>query len=259
LRAVNHQLGTLSHHPTPTPPNQPPRPDREPLLKAIQELVESHAVVRDGWNGFNVLHDSASRVAALDIGFAPSAAARAPGAAPAKFVYLLGADDWDAAAVPDDAFVVYQGHHGDRGAARADVILPGAAYTEKSGTYVNLEGRVQRTRAAVPTLGDAREDWRIVRAVSEVLGAPLPHDTVDAVRRRLAEVAPHLGVLSEVQHPVWVDGALAAAAGGGGGAGGSGGGGPLRSTIDNFYMTDVISRNSATMAACVKARQTMNY
>jgi len=198
-------------------------------------------------------------VAALDIGFAPSAAARAPGAAPAKLVYLLGADDWDAAAVPDDAFVVYQGHHGDRGAARADVVLPGAAYTEKSGTYVNLEGRVQRTRAAVPTLGDAREDWRVVRALSEVLGAPLPYDDVDGVRRRLAEVAPHLGVVSAVQSPVWMNGHYIRSMEGSAAASGAPASDPLRTSIDNFFMTDVISRQSTTMAKCVEARQTMRF
>lgn len=123
-------------------------------------------MVRPDWNGYNVLHESASRVAALDIGFQPSASARSAG--PAKFVYLLGADDYAEAEVPAGAFVVYQGHHGDKGATRADVVLPGAAYTEKSGLYVNFEGRVQQTRAAVPMVGDAREDWKIVRALSEV-------------------------------------------------------------------------------------------
>jgi NADH dehydrogenase (ubiquinone) Fe-S protein 1 len=245
----------VAHAFTPPPPC-PARPDRDALVKALHSLVEGALVVRDdGWNGFNVLHDSASRVAALDIGFAPSAASRAPGAKPAEFVYLLGADDYDAAAVPDGAFVVYQGHHGDKGAARADVVLPGAAYTEKSGTYVNLEGRVQRTRAAVPPVGDAREDWKILRAVSEALGAPLPYDDVDAVRRRLADVAPHLAVVSEAQPAVWMnghyartlDGAKPAAAG------------PLRTTIESFFQTDAISRASTTMAKCVQARQTMNY
>ncbi|GBF88631.1 NADH:ubiquinone oxidoreductase 76 kDa subunit [Raphidocelis subcapitata] len=233
------------------------RPDRAALLKALHEFAESAGVVREGWNGFNVLHDCASRVAALDIGFAPSAASRAPGAGAARFVYLLGADDWEDAAVPDGAFVVYQGHHGDRGAARADVVLPGAAYTEKAGTYVNLEGRAQRTRAAVPVVGDAREDWRIVRAVSEAVGAPLPYDDADALRARLGELAPHLVTTGAIQPPLWLDGqyprtleADAAAAPAAG---------PLRTTIDNFYMTDAISRASPTMAKCVQARQTMRY
>ena len=243
------------------------RPDRAALLRAVHEVVDAAGVVRDGWNGFNVLHDSASRVAALDLGFAPSAAARAPGAAQAaEFVYLLGADDFADEDVPAGAFVVYQGHHGDRGAARADVVLPGAAYTEKAGTYANLEGRVQRTRAAVPVVGDAREDWRIVRAVSEALGAPLPYDDDDGVRRRLGEVAPHLaraGGGGSLEPPVWLDGqvgrALDAAASGSGSGGAAPAAGPLRSTVSNFFWTDAISRNSPTMAKCVQARQQMHY
>ncbi|KAF8071212.1 NADH dehydrogenase [ubiquinone] iron-sulfur protein 1 [Scenedesmus sp. PABB004] len=230
------------------------RPDREALLGAVHGLVEAAGVVKEGWNGYNVLHDNASRVAALDIGFAPSAAARS-GKAAAKFVYLLGADDWADAEVPADAFVVYQGHHGDKGAARADVVLPGAAYTEKAGTYVNFEGRVQATRAAVPLLGDARDDWKILRAVSEVLGAPLPYDTREGLAARLAELAPHLAVRESVQAPVWLNGqyakAMAARASGGVAAG------PLRSSVSNFFMTDAISRASQTMAKCVQARQAM--
>ncbi|KAI8470294.1 MAG: NADH:ubiquinone oxidoreductase 76 kDa subunit [Monoraphidium minutum] len=234
------------------------RPDRDALVKAVHDLVEAAVIVRDdGWNGFNVLHDSASRVAALDVGFAPSAAARAAaagGKAP-EFVYLLGADDYGPAAVPDGAFVVYQGHHGDRGAARADVVLPGAAYTEKSGTYVNLEGRVQRTRAAVPTVGDAREDWKIVRAVSEALGAPLPYDDAGALRRRMAEIAPHLGQLSAVQPPVWMNGHFIRTLDAGKGPAP----GPLRTTVESFFQTDAISRASTTLAKCVQARQTMSF
>lgn len=142
-------------------------------------------MVRDGWNGFNVLHDTASTVAALDMGFVPF-----PGSTPsdAKYVYNLCSDDYADADIPADAFVVYQGHHGDKGAARADVVLPGAAYTEKLGTYVNFEGRMQQTRAAISAPGDSRDDWKIVRAVSEMLGVTLPYDTIEAVQGRLAEV-----------------------------------------------------------------------
>ena len=122
------------------------RPDRDAILQAVHTLADEAKVTRDGWNGYNVMHDAASRVAALDIGFLPSARARSASNTSPKFVYLLGADDFDAADIPDDAFVVYQGSHGDRGAMRADVVLPGAAYTEKSGTYVNMEGRVQATK-----------------------------------------------------------------------------------------------------------------
>ncbi|GFR43009.1 hypothetical protein Agub_g4009 [Astrephomene gubernaculifera] len=230
------------------------RGDREAVMKAVHDLCAKAGVVKEGWNGFNVIHDTASRVAALDMGFAPSVAARAS-KAPAKVVYLLGADDWEEAEVPADAFVIYQGHHGDRGASRANVILPGAAYTEKSGLYVNFEGRVQQTRTAVPVLGNAREDWRIVRALSEVVGKRLPYDDHAAVRARLAEVAPHFANINSVETPVWLNGEyvkgveqLAKEAPVQASV-------PLASTIENFYMTDAISRASRTMAKCVLAKQ----
>lgn len=227
------------------------RADRDALLKEVHGLCEKAGVVRPGWNGFNVLHESASRVAALDLGFLPSASARQAG--PAKVVYLLGADDWEEADVPQGAFVIYQGHHGDKGASRADVVLPGCAYTEKTGLYVNLEGRVQTTRTAVPAVGDAREDWRIVRALSEVLGAKLPYDSHEGVRARLAEVAPHFKHVAAVQAPVWLNGeyikAVSEAA-----AKAPPSSAPLASPITNFYMTDAISRASQVMAKCVKAR-----
>ena len=105
-------------------------------------------------------------------------------------LWLLGADEFDTARIGAATFVVYQGHHGDRGAARADVILPGAAYTEKNGTYVNTEGRVQRGFRAVFAPGEAREDWKILRAFSAVIGRPLPYDDLDALRRRLVEDEP---------------------------------------------------------------------
>jgi len=228
------------------------RPDRDALLKSIHELVDKAGVVKSEWNGYNVIHDNASRVAALDLNFAPTAAAKS--APPAKVVFLLGADDWKEEDVPKDAFVIYQGHHGDKGAARADVVLPGAAYTEKAGTYVNFEGRVQQTRAAVPTVGDAREDWKIIRALSEVLGAPLPYDTREAVLRRLAEVAPHFARGEKVEPPVWLNGQVIKALGDKAAAAGSG---VLKSPIENFFMTDAISRASQTMAKCVQARQQM--
>lgn len=229
------------------------REDRDAVMKSIHELVVKAGVVKEGWNGFNVIHESASRVAALDLGFTPSVSARSAG--DAKVVFLLGADDYQEAEVPKDAFVVYIGHHGDKGATRADVILPGAAYTEKSGLYVNFEGRVQQTRTAVPVIGDAREDWKIVRALSEVVGQALPYDSTAGVRARLAQVAPHFAVVNSVQKPVWLNGevvkgleAIAAkqvvqASK------------PLASPVSNFYMTDAISRASPTMAKCVLARQ----
>ena len=224
------------------------RKDRDSVLAAVYDVCAKGGVVKEGWNGYNVLHDFASSVAALDLGFVPSAAARA--SPPAKIVYLLGSDDYDDDDIPDDAFVVYQGHHGEKGAARADVVLPGAAYTEKTGTYVNFEGRVQRTFSAVPTISDARDDWKIVRALSEVLEVQLPYDDLDQVRGRLTDVAPHFAHYNKIQPSMWLNGRHVEAnltqrdvketT-------------PLQSSISNFFMTDVISRTSRTMAKCIQA------
>jgi len=229
------------------------RKDRDAVLAAVFDIAAKGGVVKEGWNGYNLLHDFASSVAALDLGFVPSVSARK--APPAKFVYLLGSDDFADEEVPDDAFVVYQGHHGEKGAARADVVLPGAAYTEKTGTYVNFEGRVQRTFSAVPTIGDARDDWKIVRALSEILDVQLPYDDLDGVRSRLSEIAPHFAHFNKIQPSVWLNGSHVEAnlsnrevkddA-------------PLQSSISNFFMTDVISRTSRTMAKCVQAHAAEN-
>lgn len=232
------------------------RQDRSAVMARIHKLVEKAGVVKTdassgatSWNGFNVLHDNAGRVAALDIGFLPSARARNSTADP-KAVFLLGSDDYDESDVPSDAFVVYQGHHGDKGAARADVVLPGVAYTEKWGVYVNTEGRAQSTKTAVPSIADARDDWKIVRALSEVAGAPLGYDTLDGVRRRLDEVAPHLTRAGSVEGPsLWLGSVT------GGGAGKVNGEEVLTSSVSQFYQTDAISRASKTMARCIKARE----
>jgi len=206
------------------------------------------------WNGYNVLQRAASRGGAYEVGFtvpSPTTASTTP-----KFVWLLGADEISSADIPKDAFVVYQGHHGDRGAQIADVILPGAAYTEKAGTYVNTEGRVQMTRAATSLPGAARTDWKIIRAVSEFLGAPLPYDDVAALRDRMAEISPALAsydvveptsvaALSKVQLVDQNKGAKAS-------------GEPLKKIIENFYFTDVISRSSPTMARCSASKETGN-
>ena len=141
-------------------------------------------LVRDGWNGFNVLHTAAARVGGLDLGFLPGEGGKSTvgilagaGRGEIEVVYLLGADEIDMAGL-GKAFVIYQGHHGDAGAHRADVILPGAAYTEKNGTYVNTEGRVQLGRLAAFPPGDAREDWTIIRALSGLIGEALPYDNL---------------------------------------------------------------------------------
>ncbi|MFQ5958271.1 MAG: NADH-quinone oxidoreductase subunit NuoG [Alphaproteobacteria bacterium] len=225
------------------------RADGAAVLAAARTIAEDTGMLRDGWNGFNVLHSAAARVAGLDLGFVPGPGGRdvaqiLDGAAGGEIglVYLLGADEIDTAAL-GDAFVVYQGHHGDAGAHRADVVLPGAAYTEKNATYVSAEGRVQRTELAVFPPGDAREDWRIVRALSAVLGEALPYDTLDEVRARMAEIAPHLAEVDAVTPAAW----------GPFGAAGQMEPAPFASPITNFYMTDPISRASPTMAACTAA------
>jgi NADH-quinone oxidoreductase subunit G len=215
---------------------------------AIQALAAKIDVVREGWNGFNFLHRAAGRVAALDLGFVPAKGGRdlegiLGGAAKGEIevVYLLGADEIDMSGL-GKAFVIYQGHHGDAGAHRADVILPGAAYTEKNATYVNTEGRAQLARLATFPPGEAREDWKIVRALAATLGHTLPYDTLGQVRRRLAEVAPVFRAIDAVcaAKPT----ALKAA--------GKLGDAPFAMPIDNYYMTDPISRNSPTMAKCTE-------
>ena len=169
------------------------RPDGAAILDLARTLAEATGMVREDWNGFNVLHRAASRVGGLDLGFVPGPGGRdvagiLAGCATGEIdaLYLLGADEIDTDAL-GSAFVIYQGHHGDRGARRADVVLPGAAYTEKDATYVNTEGRVQRASRAVFPPGDAREDWKILRALSAVLGQPLPYDSLPALRARMAE------------------------------------------------------------------------
>ena len=222
--------------------------DADAVYKYVGDFANANAnFTAPEWNGVNVLQRDAARVGALDVGFHVVDPAVAN--TEAKFVYLLGADEFKPEDIPKDAFVIYQGHHGDVGALYADVVLPGSAYTEKNATYVNTEGRTQLTRAATNGPGASREDWKIVRAVSEYLGATLPYDDLIAVRNRLGEIAPHL-VRYDVIEPTSVDIAktgfaqlalkeVSVA------------GKPLTNPIDNFYFTDVISRSSPTMAKCV--------
>eukprot|EP00959_Pyramimonas_sp_CCMP1952_P463443 9484928-Pyramimonas_sp.AAC.1 len=225
------------------------REDRDTLLKQLHTIAESCGVIKADWNGFNVLHDSAGRVAGLDLGFCPSESATA---ATPKVVFLLNADDYDEAEIPADAFVVYMGSNGDKGATRADVILPSAAYTEKTATYVNTEGRAQMTNAAVVPPGKARPEWMILRALSEELGVPLPYDNVSAVRARLAEVAPHFAQLESVQPSTWLNGATYAHKKASTKAADAG---PFTSSVANFYQTDPISRASVTMARCTSLKR----
>lgn len=233
-------------------------PDAKALYETIGSFVEKHksSFLSEEWNGYNVLQRAASRTGAYEVGFtAPSSsvASTTP-----KLVYLLGADEISAADLPKDAFVVYQGHHGDRGAALADVVLPGAAYTEKSGTYVNTEGRVQLTRAATSMPGAAREDWKIIRALSEYLGSPLPYDDIEGLRERLAEISPALGRYDIVEMSSAQVSALSKVQLVDRNKGSKASGEPLKRVIENFYFTDAISRSSPTMARCSAAKATGN-
>jgi NADH-quinone oxidoreductase subunit G len=224
------------------------RSDGSAILALARKIAESCGLIKDGWNGFNVLHTAASRVGGLELGFVPGEGGRdlagtvkAAGKGEIEFIYLLGADEIDTAHF-GKAFVVYQGHHGDHGAHRADVILPGAAYTEKDGTYMNTEGRPQLGQLAVFPPGEAKEDWSILRALSAALGKPLPYDDLRQLRRHLYEVAPRFQRLETVTPAPW----------GSFGKEGPVTSEPFVSPIDNFYMTDPISRASETMAKCVE-------
>lgn len=226
--------------------------DGKAVFNQLSRYVEKnkHALVTPEWNGFNVLQRVASRPAVYDIGFTPSK--KASSTQP-KFVYLLNADEIDPKSIPQAAFVVYQGHHGDLGAQLADVVLPGAAYTEKSTTWVNTEGRSQLGRAAIPPPGASREDWKIIRALSEILGTPLPYDDVLSLRDRMWEISPTLvrhDLTEKVSPEVALVGlqSLAKTT-----SGVKISGEVFRKPISNFYQTDVISRASVTMAQCTKS------
>jgi NADH-quinone oxidoreductase subunit G len=232
------------------------RADGAAILKLAAKIAADTGMIgptgsaaEGGWNGFNVLHTAASRVAALDLGFVKgrdmAGILEGAGKGEIDFVYLLGADEFEMAKL-GNAFVIYQGTHGDAGAHRADVILPGAAYTEKSGIYVNFEGRVQFAKRATFPLGSAKEDWAILRALSDVLGKRLPYDDADALRRAIIAEVPSFGTLDVTPaHPgadpaIWnvigVAGAVSNA--------------PLSSPISDFYLTNPIARASDTMAEC---------
>ncbi|KAH8906979.1 NADH-quinone oxidoreductase [Coniochaeta sp. PMI_546] len=229
-------------------------PDAKAFYELIGGFVDKNAskFLTEEWNGYNILHREASRAGAFEVGFVTPSAEVAE--TKPKFVWLLGADEVNAADIPKDAFIVYQGHHGDAGAQMADIVLPGAAYTEKAGTYVNTEGRTQMTRAATGLPGASRTDWKIIRAASEFLGAPLAYDDVAQLRDRMVEISPALAAydvvepaalqqLSKVQLVDQNKGSKPTNT-------------PLKKPIENFYFTDVISRSSPTMARCSAAKAT---
>lgn len=228
------------------------RPDGAVILGLARQVAERYGMApgtagaAPGWNGFNVLHTAAGRVGGLELGFVPASGGHdlagilaAAAAGEIEVVYSLGADEI-AGDRFGDAFVIYQGHHGDAGAARADVVLPGAAYTEKDATWVNTEGRAQHGWRAHFPPGEAREDWAIVRALSERLGHVLPYDSLADVRDAMAAASPVFARVGEIVPADWT--AF--------GESGTAGSAPLTPAVSNFYVTDVIGRASRTMAQC---------
>ncbi len=222
------------------------RPDGAAILALGHRICERFGLVRDGWNGWNLLHTAAARVGGLDLGLVPGEGGRDVAGilegverGEIEFVYLLGADEIDVSRLRG-AFVVYQGTHGDRGAPVADVILPGAAHTEKNAIWVNTEGRVQHGRLAVFPPGEAREDWKILRALSEVLERTVPLDNLGQVRRRMAEIAPVLGTEDVIVPAEWAPfgeaGPISAE--------------PFRSPVEDFYLVNPVCRASRTMRRC---------
>ncbi|WP_439477657.1 NADH-quinone oxidoreductase subunit NuoG [Brevundimonas sp.] len=218
-------------------------PDGAAVLNALGMLAKKVGVVTDGWNGFNVLHSAASRVAGLDMGFVPAEGGKTAAQMAAKgaldVLFLLGADEIDLS--KSKAFRVYLGSHGDRGAHGADVILPGAAYTEKSGLYVNTEGRVQMAERVVFPKGQAKEDWAVLRALSALVGQTLPYDTLDALRGKLMADHPTFGRIDYLPAPASFDvGSL--------GRKGELGDSAFVSAVRDPYLNNPITRASVTMA-----------
>jgi NADH-quinone oxidoreductase subunit G len=206
-------------------------------LGAALALVGPLGLIKGDWNGFNVLHTSASRMASLVLGYAQAGGLADIEAAKPELVLLLGADEMPADRLRG-AYKVYIGHHGDNGAKQADLILPGAAYAEKHGTYVNTEGRVQRGEKAAFPPGEGREDWAILRAVSELAGKTLPFDSFGQLRQQMVSEYPQLGRDGLIDLP-WSPPSLDAKSEG-----------AVRYSIADFFLTNAICRNSPTMRRC---------
>ncbi len=216
--------------------------DGEAVLALAAKAAQSLGIIKDGWNGFSVLHTAAARVTGLDLGFVPqedAMSARQMMAGGLDVIYNLGVDEHDIAPGP---FVIYQGSHGDRGAHRADVVLPGSAYTEKSATYVNTEGRAQMTSQAVFPPGQAKEDWKIIRAISEKLGKTLPYDTLTGLRSKMYELVAHFAAIGEIKPGKAEDiASLASIAGATTSQ-------SFEAGSRDFYLTNPIARSSRVMA-----------
>ncbi|MDD9331883.1 MAG: NADH-quinone oxidoreductase subunit NuoG [Wolbachia sp.] len=226
------------------------RNDAYSILALAGKIAEKFNMIRDNWNGFNVLHKAAARVGGLDVGFVPKRGGKDTNqilenaeSGEIEVVYLLGADEIDTSKL-ENAFVIYQGHHGDKGAHVADVIFPGAAYTEKYATYVNTEGRAQRTNLAVSPPGEAKEDWLIIKNLSQYLGVSLPYDSLFDVRKKLDTIGLQFRNYDQIVRNKWVsvDCDTIKLSG-------------VHFSLKeyNFYMTDSISRASKIMSDCTKA------
>lgn len=226
------------------------RDDGAAILASAAKLAGSVGAVRDDWNGFNILHTAAGRVGALDLGFLPGEAGKdfagilgGADSGEIDVVFNLGADECDTSKMKN-AFVIYQGSHGDAGARYADVIFPAAAYTEQNAIYVNTEGRAQMaSRASFPP-GEAREDWAIIRALSDRIGKTLPYDDMFALRQAMFADAPHLAHIDAIDGD---DAAFDVAALG---VAGTIGTAPFASPVADYYLTNPIARASKTMAEC---------
>ncbi len=227
------------------------RSDSHGILSLLHDIAEKYDVVSSVWNGFNILHNHSSMVAALDLGFysgkngcGTSDILKSTREGKINVLYLLAADDIDINEIGKDCFVIYQGHHGDASAGRADVILPEAAYTEQDGIFVNMEGRPQYARAAISPLGQARESWDIITYLAKRLDVTIQADSLSAVRDMMAKENIVFANIDEVIPTNFV---------------------PFKSSSKllkkdlekieiNYYMTDPISRASVTMARCAKLR-----
>ncbi|OLP43232.1 NADH-quinone oxidoreductase subunit NuoG [Rhizobium oryziradicis] len=221
------------------------RADGAAVLSTAAAIAESVGVVTDEWNGFAVLHTAASRVGGLDLGFVPGQGGKtaAEMLTSMDVLFLLGADEIDLSAKTAQ-LTVYIGSHGDNGAQNADVILPAAAYTEKSGIWVNTEGRVQMGNRAGFAPGEAREDWAVLRALSDVLGKKLPFDSLAQLRQKLYQAHPHFAEVDDIKAGHSAD--IAAVAKKGGNMTQS----VFASAVKDFYLTNPIARASAVMAEC---------
>jgi NADH-quinone oxidoreductase subunit G len=217
---------------------------------ALAAQLASGPNVAEGWNGYALLHNAAGRVGGIDIGFVPHDGGvcsadqlKLAGKGELDVLFMLGADEYDMTAA-GKAFVVYIGTHGDAGAHRADVILPSAAYTEKSGTYVNTEGRVQMAERAVFPPGEAKEDWAIFRALSAVMGEPLPFNSLRELRAAMYKEFPHLAQIDQIKQgtPADIRGLAKASV--------ATTGAKYNRTVADFYLTNPIARASAVMGEC---------